>query len=92
MSLTDSKFLTVCSVVAVFAEQFLEISLIILSPLHNLKNRNMIDVIVLYEGYSTMTGKDQMVANCSCILITGKQNVIVDTMTAWDSEKIITGY
>lgn len=52
----------------------------------------MSDVIVLYEGYSTMTGKDQMVANCSCILITGKQNVIVDTMTAWDSEKIITGY
>ncbi|KAI8438304.1 hypothetical protein MSG28_010877 [Choristoneura fumiferana] len=50
----------------------------------------MSDVNVLYEGYSIMTDKDQMIANCSCILITGNQNVIVDTMTAWDSEKIIT--
>ncbi|CAG4979407.1 unnamed protein product [Parnassius apollo] len=30
-----------------------------------------------------------MPANCSCTLITGLHNVIVDTMTAWDSEKVL---
>ncbi|XP_061708671.1 metallo-beta-lactamase domain-containing protein 1 [Cydia pomonella] len=50
----------------------------------------MSEVTVLYEGYSNMTGKDQMTANCSCTLITGTHNVVVDTMTAWDSQKIIT--
>lgn len=28
-------------------------------------------------------------ANCSCSLITGEKNVIVDTMTPWDKEKIL---
>ncbi|XP_026731981.1 metallo-beta-lactamase domain-containing protein 1-like [Trichoplusia ni] len=50
----------------------------------------MCEVKVLYDGYSVMTGKDQMSANCSCTLIKGDHNVIVDTMTAWDSQKIIS--
>lgn len=51
----------------------------------------MSEVVVLYDGYSVTTGKDQMSANCSCTLIKGSHNIIVDTMTAWDSQKIITG-
>lgn len=51
----------------------------------------MSEVVVLYDGYSAMSGKDQMSANCSCTLIIGANNIIVDTMTAWDSEKILTG-
>ncbi|KAL0851323.1 hypothetical protein ABMA28_007145 [Loxostege sticticalis] len=49
----------------------------------------MSEVFVLYDGFSTMCAKDEMVANCSCTLVTGGHNIIVDTMTAWDSEKIL---
>lgn len=49
----------------------------------------MCEVIVLYEGYSVMTGKDQMSANCSCTLIKGVNNIIIDTMTSWDGQKIL---
>ncbi|XP_026759297.1 metallo-beta-lactamase domain-containing protein 1 isoform X2 [Galleria mellonella] len=49
----------------------------------------MSEVIVLFDGFSVMNGKDEMKANCSCTLIKGDHNIIVDTMTAWDSEKII---
>lgn len=48
-------------------------------------------VTVLYPGYSRLE-EDGMVANCSCSLIIGKLNVIVDTMTPWDKDKIIQGY
>ncbi|XP_072945278.1 metallo-beta-lactamase domain-containing protein 1 [Epargyreus clarus] len=51
----------------------------------------MSETIVLYDGYSEMNSDDEMSANCSCTLITGPHNVIVDTMTAWDSELIING-
>lgn len=51
----------------------------------------MCEVIVLYEGYSVMTGKDQMSANCSCTLIKGANNIIIDTMTSWDGQKILAG-
>lgn len=51
----------------------------------------MSEVFVLYDGFSTMCAKDEMVANCSCTLVTGGHNIIVDTMTAWDSEKILRG-
>lgn len=51
----------------------------------------MSEVIVLYEGYSTEAVNNQMTANCSCTLIKGVHNIIVDTMTPWDSEKILTG-
>ncbi|KAJ0182634.1 hypothetical protein K1T71_002003 [Dendrolimus kikuchii] len=50
----------------------------------------MSEVIVLYDGYSKITNTDQMQANCSCTLIQGVHNIIVDTMTAWDSERIIS--
>jgi len=48
------------------------------------------DVHVLYDGYSKMTDEG-MVANCTCTLIKGPELIIVDTMTPWDKEKIITG-
>ncbi|RZF39237.1 hypothetical protein LSTR_LSTR010331 [Laodelphax striatellus] len=48
-------------------------------------------VKVLYPGYSRIQTDDIMEANCSCTLITGNLNIIVDTMTPWDSEKILKG-
>jgi len=48
------------------------------------------EVHVLYDGYSKMTDEG-MVANCTCTLIKGPKLIIVDTMTPWDKEKIITG-
>lgn len=48
-------------------------------------------VIVLFQGYSTMKNPYEMRANCSCVLIKGEHKIIVDTMTPWDSDKIITG-
>lgn len=44
-------------------------------------------VNVLFDGYSRVTETDQL-ANCTCTLITGPQNIIVDTMTAWDGPKL----
>ncbi|XP_050477043.1 metallo-beta-lactamase domain-containing protein 1 [Bombus huntii] len=49
----------------------------------------MAEVIVLFNGYSTKLGNEIMKANCSCTLIKASKNIIVDTMTAWDREKII---
>lgn len=51
----------------------------------------MSEVLILYDGYSKMDGDDTMIANCTCTLIKGSQNIIVDTMTAWDSHKILIG-
>lgn len=55
----------------------------------------MSEVVILYDGYSKMDGDDTMIANCTCTLIKGSHlgshNIIVDTMTAWDSHKILTG-
>ncbi|XP_039275308.1 metallo-beta-lactamase domain-containing protein 1 [Nilaparvata lugens] len=53
-------------------------------------------VKVLYPGYSRLsstrpTTDNVMEANCSCTLITGNLNIIVDTMTPWDSQKILKG-
>lgn len=48
------------------------------------------EVFVLYSGYSK-TEELGMLCNCSCTLITGKNNVIVDTMTPWDKDKILLG-
>ncbi|KPI97517.1 Metallo-beta-lactamase domain-containing protein 1 [Papilio xuthus] len=51
----------------------------------------MSEVIVLCNGYSTISeAVDEMTANCTCTLIKGVQNIIVDTMTAWDADKITT--
>lgn len=52
-------------------------------------------VKVLFDGYSSDLFKEDdenlpfVRANCSCVLITGTTNVIVDTMTPWDSNLII---
>lgn len=51
----------------------------------------MSEVLILYDGYSKMDGDDTMIANCTCTLVKGPQNIIVDTMTAWDSLKILSG-
>lgn len=44
-------------------------------------------VHVLFDGYSKTT-EEGISANCTCTLITGPQNIIVDTMTAWDGPKL----
>ena len=46
------------------------------------------EVHVLHDGYSKMV-KGTMYANCTCTLITGPKKIIVDTMTAWDKDKIL---
>lgn len=50
-------------------------------------------VKVLFDGFSRLEEKTgDMIANCTCTFIKGhKFNVIVDTMTAWDGDKIISG-
>lgn len=48
------------------------------------------EVHVLYDGYSHINeSSTEMKANCTCTLIKGPKNIIVDTMTAWDGERII---
>lgn len=51
-------------------------------------------VNVLHDGYSYMEdGEDGTEpcfrANCSCVLVTGEANVIIDTMTPWDGDLLI---
>ncbi|XP_076045119.1 metallo-beta-lactamase domain-containing protein 1-like isoform X2 [Oratosquilla oratoria] len=47
-------------------------------------------VHVLQNGFSTMQN-EAMLANCSCTLIKGPTNIIVDTMTAWDRSIVEEG-
>lgn len=50
------------------------------------------DIIVLNEGYSYMDQDDDsvMIANCTCTLIKSHDcNIIVDTMTPWDSDLLL---
>lgn len=52
----------------------------------------MNEVIVLYNGYSNQLDSERMDANCTCTLIKGSEtNIVVDTMTAWDGDSIVTG-
>lgn len=51
----------------------------------------MHEVIVLFDGYSKQLDNATMDANCTCTLIKGSKLIIVDTMTAWDRERIIKG-
>ncbi|KAJ8986057.1 hypothetical protein NQ317_003350 [Molorchus minor] len=44
--------------------------------------------IVLFDGYSKFQDGNYY-ANCSCVLIKGPPNVVIDTMTAWDGERIL---
>ena len=48
-------------------------------------------VHVLSDGYSRLDGEGSMLANCTCTLIKGPKNVIVDTMTPWDGQVIVAG-
>lgn len=52
----------------------------------------MYKVHVLFNGFSRLSenGKE-MYANCTCSLIKGPKNIIIDTMTAWDKDKILEG-
>lgn len=48
------------------------------------------EVHVLFEGYSKLLESTGMKANCSCTLITGgTHKILVDTMTAWDGDRIV---
>lgn len=47
------------------------------------------NVTILFGGYSDIKVDGHMNANCSCTLITGPPNIIVDTMTPWDGENIL---
>ncbi|XP_011338226.2 metallo-beta-lactamase domain-containing protein 1 [Ooceraea biroi] len=49
----------------------------------------MCEVTVLFDGYSKKFDDGTMDANCTCTLIKGLKLIIVDTMTAWDRERII---
>jgi len=51
----------------------------------------MCEIIVLFDGYSKQLDDGMMDANCTCTLIKGSKLIIVDTMTAWDRERIIDG-
>jgi glyoxylase-like metal-dependent hydrolase (beta-lactamase superfamily II) len=45
-------------------------------------------IIILFDGYSK-DEESSMLANCTCTLIKGPPNIIIDTMTAWDGNRII---
>lgn len=48
-------------------------------------------IIVLFDGYSYGDGDSQR-ANCTCTLIKGvNENIIIDTMTPWDKDRILAG-
>ncbi|XP_025994142.1 metallo-beta-lactamase domain-containing protein 1 isoform X3 [Solenopsis invicta] len=49
----------------------------------------MCEVVVLFDGYSKSLDDGRMDANCTCTLIKGPKLIIVDTMTAWDRDKLI---
>ncbi|XP_066145267.1 metallo-beta-lactamase domain-containing protein 1 [Euwallacea fornicatus] len=51
-------------------------------------NKSDLQIIVLFSGYSEIQ-ENTMNANCTCTLIKGPPNCIIDTMTAWDGSKII---
>lgn len=57
-----------------------------------LKKGTEYNIYVLYNGYSYLSENSTiMKANCTCSLIKGPNNIIIDTMTAWDREKILEG-
>lgn len=48
----------------------------------------MYEVHVLFAGYCRPT-EGGMLANCSCTLVKGPKNIVVDTMTPWDGNMLI---
>ena len=52
----------------------------------------MYEVHVIQEGYSRLNEAGVMTANGTCTLIKGdKFNVVVDTLSPWDSEALVKG-
>jgi len=51
------------------------------------------EIIVLFNGYSYTHPNNEsiQIANCTCTLIKGEKTVIIDTMTPWDKDAILTG-
>lgn len=50
----------------------------------------MASIHVLFDGFSEINENgSEMKANCTCTLIKDEVNIIVDTMTAWDGDKIV---
>ncbi|KAK5644201.1 hypothetical protein RI129_008046 [Pyrocoelia pectoralis] len=45
------------------------------------------EITVLFTGYSTQI-EQGMLANCTCTLLKGPKLIIVDTMTAWDGDRL----
>jgi len=48
----------------------------------------MYEVHILFVGYCRPT-EGGMLANCTCTLVKGPKNIIVDTMTPWDGKNLI---
>lgn len=48
----------------------------------------MYEVHILFIGYCRTT-VDGSLANCSCTLVKGPKNIIVDTMTPWDKNDLL---
>lgn len=49
------------------------------------------EIHILADGYSMIDNEGYMKANCTCTLIKGTKNTIVDTMTPWDGPIIMEG-
>ncbi|CAH1114279.1 unnamed protein product [Psylliodes chrysocephalus] len=47
-----------------------------------------VNVKILFDGYSKFVDGDYF-ANCTCSLIKGGPNIVIDTMTVWDEEKLV---
>lgn len=49
------------------------------------------EVIILNTGFSKLNNAGtEMLANCTCTLLKGPINIIIDTMTAWDGSFLIS--
>lgn len=47
------------------------------------------EVIVLFDGYSNQT-ENGLQSNCTCTLLKSNiNNIIIDTMTAWDGDRLV---
>lgn len=45
---------------------------------------------VIHDGYSKIESSE-LQANCTCTLVKGPTNIIVDTMTPWDKNILLEG-
>ncbi|CAH1406228.1 unnamed protein product [Nezara viridula] len=48
------------------------------------------EVVIVHEGYINEEDDYTLRKNCTCTLIKGKVNVIVNTMTPWDKSQILS--